>query len=242
MRRRIRRRLRIVSHAGAHIHGRRSAARSRFPRSAPGPVGEARHSQRLQRLPHRQIGAMGGSAAVESWFGPNRKGFQNYAEAFHAPWTDKPDAAALLAAVAADPTRAGIRPRERVDRTCAERVVRRTSPGASRPCGSRSDGADRCPRHAGKRYRPTRFGRLLRRCCPIPCRGVRIRAVSLLAAVPAADQPPADRERFERAAAEFIAAQRLNDDRPEARSTLGNFFAQRGRPPKRRPNTRLRCG
>jgi Flp pilus assembly protein TadD len=57
---------------------------------------------------------------------------------------------------------------------------------------------------------------------------VRIRAVSLLAGVATANQPPADRERFERAAAEFIAAQRLNADRPEARATLGNFYARRG--------------
>ena len=51
--------------------------------------------------------------------------------------------------------------------------------------------------------------------------------LSLLAAVPTASQPPADRERFERAAAEFVAAQRLNADRPEARATLGNFYARR---------------
>ncbi len=61
-----------------------------------------------------------------------------------------------------------------------------------------------------------------------PVRGVRIRAVSLLAAIPAVSQPPADRERFEQAASEFIAAQRLNADRPEARSALGNFLARRG--------------
>ena len=62
-----------------------------------------------------------------------------------------------------------------------------------------------------------------------PSRGVRIRAASLLAAVPTANQPPADRERFERAAAEFIDAQRFNADRPESRSALGSFFAKRGR-------------
>ena len=61
-------------------------------------------------------------------------------------------------------------------------------------------------------------------------RGVRVRAVSLLAVVPTADQPPVDREQFERAAAEFIAAQRFNDDRPESRSALGSFLAKRGRP------------
>jgi len=59
-------------------------------------------------------------------------------------------------------------------------------------------------------------------------RGVRIRAASLLAVVPTSSQPAGDRERFERAAAEFIAAQGLNADRPEARSTLGNFLARRG--------------
>jgi Flp pilus assembly protein TadD len=59
-------------------------------------------------------------------------------------------------------------------------------------------------------------------------RGVRISAAMLLASVPKLSQPPADRERFERAAAEFVAAQRLNADRPEARSTLGYFFARRG--------------
>ena len=58
-------------------------------------------------------------------------------------------------------------------------------------------------------------------------RGVRIKAADLLAVVPAASQPPADREKFERAAAEFVAAQRLNADRPESRSRLGNFYARR---------------
>ncbi len=62
-----------------------------------------------------------------------------------------------------------------------------------------------------------------------PVRGVRIRAASLLALVPAANQLPADRDRFERAAAEFIAAERFNADRPESRSALGGFFAKRGR-------------
>jgi len=62
-----------------------------------------------------------------------------------------------------------------------------------------------------------------------PVRGVRIRAASLLAVVPTANQPPADHERFERAAAELVASHRLNADRPESRSALGSFFAKRGR-------------
>jgi Flp pilus assembly protein TadD len=59
---------------------------------------------------------------------------------------------------------------------------------------------------------------------------VRIRAASLLAAVRSASQPPSDREQFDRAVAEFIAAQHLNADRPEARTTSGNFLARRRLP------------
>src|SRR5262249_20675835 len=66
-------------------------------------------------------------------------------------------------------------------------------------------------------------------------RGVRIRAAALLAVVPTANQPPADRERFERAAGEFVAAQRLNADRPEARAALANFYARRGLPADAEP-------
>jgi Flp pilus assembly protein TadD len=57
---------------------------------------------------------------------------------------------------------------------------------------------------------------------------VRTRAAALLAAVPATRQPAADREHFERAAAEFVAARRLNADRPEERATLASFYARRG--------------
>jgi hypothetical protein len=68
-------------------------------------------------------------------------------------------------------------------------------------------------------------------------RGVRIKAASLLAAVPTADQPPGDRHRFDGAAAEFVAAQRLNADRPEAHASLGNFSLGEGRRAKQKLNT-----
>ena len=48
---------------------------------------------------HADKSAEWAAAAIERWHGPDRKGFQNYAEAFHAAWTDQADAAALLAAV-----------------------------------------------------------------------------------------------------------------------------------------------
>jgi tetratricopeptide (TPR) repeat protein len=58
--------------------------------------------------------------------------------------------------------------------------------------------------------------------------GVRIRAASLLAGVPTAQLNANDRQRLGRAADEFITAQKSNADRPEARSMLGSYYAQRG--------------
>jgi tetratricopeptide (TPR) repeat protein len=46
--------------------------------------------------------------------------------------------------------------------------------------------------------------------------------------MPAAQQLPQDRASLDKAAQEFIAVQRLNADRPEGRTTLGNFFARQG--------------
>src|SRR5262249_26865852 len=59
-------------------------------------------------------------------------------------------------------------------------------------------------------------------------RGVRTRAASLLADIPPADVPESARGRLASATDEFVATQRLNADRPESRTSLGNFYAQRG--------------
>jgi Flp pilus assembly protein TadD len=75
---------------------------------------------------------------------------------------------------------------------------------------------------------PDRLWPLLSPLLSDPVRGVRIRTASLLAPVPTANQPAADRERFAHAADEFIAAQHFNADRPEARTALGAFYAHRG--------------
>jgi predicted CXXCH cytochrome family protein len=167
------------------------------------------------------------ATAVESWFGPHRKGFQTYAAAFHATWADQAGAATLLAAVAAD----GIAP-PIARATALTELASRVSPanidlaraGLTDPDPMARIGAlDMLENVPG--------GQLWLLVSPLlsdPVRGVRIRAASLLASVPTASQPQADRERFERAAAEFIAAQQLNADRPEGRTALANFLVRRG--------------
>jgi predicted CXXCH cytochrome family protein len=169
------------------------------------------------------------AAAVETWHGPIRKGLQTYAEAFHAAWTDQADAAALLAVVASDrhaPAMARASALSELGSRLSPSNMSLARTGLSDPDPMVRIGAlDMLQNVPAAQLWP-----VVSPLLSDSNRGVRIRTASLLAAVPTASQPPADRERFERAAAEFIAAQRLNADRPEARSTLGNFFARRGRP------------
>ena len=164
---------------------------------------------------------------IERWYGPNRKGFQNYAAAFRAAWNASADAPALLAAV--------------VDNLATPAIARATALTALAPYVS--DLNLEAARPALSDPDPmVRLGALdmvegvpLDQLWPLvspllsdPVRGVRIRAVALVAAVRPRDLAPADRGRFERAAAELVAAQQLNADRPEAHSALGDFYAHRG--------------
>jgi tetratricopeptide (TPR) repeat protein len=167
--------------------------------------------------------------AIEGWHGSARKGFQKYAEAFHADWTDQVNAAALLGVVASNANtpafaRASALSALRSRLSAANINLARAGLMDSDPM-VRIGAIDMLEGAPVNQLWP-----LVSPLLADSSRGVRTRAVSLLAAVPSAQQPAADRERFERAAAEFIAAQRLNADRPEARATLGNFLARRGLP------------
>ena len=165
--------------------------------------------------------------AIERWHGPVRKGFQNYAEAFQASWTDRADAAALLAIVAASPTTPAFARASALGELHA-RVsstnVELTRKGLNDPDPMVRIGAlDMLDGLPGDR-----IWSLVSPLLSDSSGGVRIKAVSVLASVPTASQPVSDRAAFERAATEFVAAQRLNADRPEARAVLGSFYARRG--------------
>ncbi len=178
---------------------------------------------------HTDKSAQWAESTIERWFGPNRQGFQNYAQAFHAAWNDQADAAKLLADVAGD---------QNTPAFARASALSDLAPFISPANGNlaREGLSDPDPMvriGALDMLEGAQSDQIWPLASPLlsnSSRGVRIRAASLLAAVPTANQPPADRERFERAAAEFIDAQHLNADRPEARSALGSFYAKRGRP------------
>ncbi len=176
---------------------------------------------------HSDKDAQWAAKAVESWFGANRKGFQSYAAAFDASRADQADAAALLAVVAADANAPAI-----ARATALAELAPRLTPANIGLARSALTGSDPMVRIGAldmlENVPPGQIWPWVSPLLADPVRGVRIRAASLLAAVPSASQPPPDRERFERAAKEFIDAQRTNADRPEARTTLGSFLARRG--------------
>ena len=176
---------------------------------------------------HADKSAEWAAAAIERWHGPNCKGWQKYAEAFHAAWTDQVDAAALLAVVAGDANAPAF-----ARASALTELAPYVSPANFTLARNALSDPDPMVRIGAldmlANLPAARLWPLVSPLLSDSNRGVRIRAVTLLAAVPTASQAPADRERFDRAVAEFIAAQRLNADRPEARSTLGNFYARRG--------------
>jgi predicted CXXCH cytochrome family protein len=175
---------------------------------------------------HADKSAEWAASAIEGWHGPNRKGFQNYAEAFHAAWNASADAPALLAAVASNRATPGIARASAL----AELAPYVSSSNMEAAHTGLSDPDPMVRIGALEMLGSVSLDHLWPLASPLlsdPVRGVRIRAAALLAAMPTASQPPADRERFERAAAELVAAQRLNADRPEARSALGDFYVLR---------------
>ena len=179
---------------------------------------------------HSDKPAAWAASAIEGWHGPSRKGLQTYAEAFHAALDEPGGCGGAACRVVASDRNAPAIARASALSELGSRVspsnINLARAGLSDPDPMVRIGAlDMLENVPAAQLWP-----LVSPLLSDSSRGVRIRAASLLAAVPTASQPPADRERFERAAAEFIAAQRLNADRPEARSALGNFLARRGQP------------
>ncbi|MGH6825447.1 tetratricopeptide repeat protein [Methyloceanibacter sp.] len=176
---------------------------------------------------HKDKPASWAATAIEGWFGPEREGLQNYAHAFHAAWHDEPGAATLLAAVAADAkapafARAGALAELAGHVSPANLGLARAGLSDPDPMVriAALDMLDNVP--------PNQLWPVVSPLLSDPVLGVRIKAASLLAGVSGDRLSGVDGERLKRATQEFLAAQALNADRPEARATLGGFYARQG--------------
>jgi tetratricopeptide (TPR) repeat protein len=167
------------------------------------------------------------ASAIERWYGPKREGFQHYAAAFDAAWSDKADAAAQLAKVAEDSDTPAF-----VRASALTELASRISPANIDLARAGLSDPDPLVRIAAldmlQNVPAAQIWQLVSPRLSDPVRGVRIAAAFLLAGAPPPSIPAADRERFEQASTEFIAAQRFNADRPEARAMLGSFDMKRG--------------
>ncbi|WP_312014521.1 cytochrome c3 family protein [Bradyrhizobium sp. AUGA SZCCT0283] len=172
---------------------------------------------------HKNQSAQWAAEKVAGWFGERKPDDRAYVAAFHAAWTEQPDAQRLLATVASSTDISSY----------ARASAMAELPGADVELAKRSL-ADPDPTvriGALDMLEGLPAGQLFPIAGPAltdPIRGVRIRAAELLASVSSTTLSKADREAFAGAATDFVAAQRLNADRPEARTALGNFAARQG--------------
>lgn len=176
---------------------------------------------------HRDKSPAWAAQAVESWFGPERKGWQHYGAAFHAARTQQLAAPGLLQQIAADTQQPAI-----ARATALSELGAYLTPASARVVVEQLRSTDALLRLGAVRGLagvplPQRWQWL----APLlgdPARAVRIEVAAQLAGVPAEQMSAAQREQFERALDDYIAAQRTNAERPESHVNLGLLHAERG--------------
>jgi predicted CXXCH cytochrome family protein len=174
---------------------------------------------------HADRSASWAAAAVRQWLGRDASGFQNFATAFHDADTRQPGAATSLLAIATSADEPAI-----VRASAFDRLADAGAPASTLTSGLRdTDALVRLGAlHALASAPPADQAVLAAPLLSDPIRTVRIAAARLLA--PSTSRlTVGDRAAFDRAAADLVAAARFNADRPEARVSLGVFFAGQGR-------------
>jgi len=152
-------------------------------------------------------------------------GYQTFADALHAADAGAAGAAAGLLATAADPAQSAI-----ARASALARLAGRPTPAVLEAAVSALDDPSALVRSTAVgllEMLPPGQRTIVARQLADPDRSVRMAAANLLAPL-SPDLTGSLRADFERAASEFIAAQRFNADRPEYRTNLGTFLAMRG--------------
>jgi tetratricopeptide (TPR) repeat protein len=170
------------------------------------------------------------AAKLRAWYGHDAGGFQRFAEAFHAAETGAGRALPRLAAIARDTREPAIVRASALALT--PRDFGRSPAGVDTVKQALSDADPLVRRAAVVALESLPLEQRSVLAVPRlsdPARLVRIEAARVMAPVRPETLDQSSRAAYERAADEFVAAQRTNDDRPEARTNLGTYFAARGR-------------
>jgi hypothetical protein len=171
---------------------------------------------------HADQGTAWAAAAVERWHGPERKGFQTWTETFAAARDGTAQASELLLQLAAAADAPAFVRASALDGLA--RYPSREAVGAAQRATADADPLLRLAALRTLRFLPAeQRWQLAHGLLDDPVRGVRLEAASLLVAVPQDRLAPSDRALLARAIEDYVAAQRLNADRPEARVNMGNL-------------------
>ena len=176
---------------------------------------------------HTNHDARWAASQVKTWYGHEPQGYQRFAAAFSAENAGALDAQAQLRAIAADASHPAI--------VRATALVQLNASDSQRGLETFAEGL-RDPNPllrlaALQSLANAPLAARLSLAAPLlsdPLKALRIEAVSVLAPVPADQLSAEQRGAFERASEEYVASQRYNADRAEARVNLGTFYANRG--------------
>jgi len=177
---------------------------------------------------HADETAQWADGMVQKWYGRRPTGFQQFATAFHAAERGAAEAGPALTDLAADPGRPPL-----VRATAIQLLGRFPSPNMLSTLRQGLADPDPLVRVASLQslelMPPEQRAPLAVPLLNDPLRAVRIESARLLAPTPADALTPEQRVAFDKAAEEFVATQRYIADRPEARTSLGTFYAARQR-------------
>jgi predicted CXXCH cytochrome family protein len=176
---------------------------------------------------HADRDARWAAARVKQWTGREPQGYQRFAAAFAAADAGAFDSQAQLRAVAADASHPAI-----ARATAVAQLNAAQGATAGDVVGAGARDANPLVRLAAlQSLGNAPVDARARLAAPLladPLRAIRIEAASVLAPVPPDQLTAEQRASFERAGAEYIASQKYNADRAEARVNLGAFYANLG--------------
>jgi tetratricopeptide (TPR) repeat protein len=176
---------------------------------------------------HEKEGAAWATAAVKQWYGRLRPDRAPWTAAFAAARARRPEAHDLLLQLASDRTQPGIvratalhelpEPHDRASHAALVAALGEADPMLRWTAAAALAEGTAAPHEA------------LRTLLQDPVRAVRMAAARGLATAPTGDWPAAEVAARDAALAEYVTAQQVNADRPEARMNLGNLLRDQGR-------------
>ncbi len=176
---------------------------------------------------HTDKSAVWASNSIDKWYGHARLGFQGFAEAIQAGIAGAPGAAQSLEGLIANGEQPAIARATALSMLSAYS----TPPNNATIRNGVTDGSAlvrRAVPQALSDADPATMGPTLAPLLDDPVRSVRIETAEVLANTSADALPPDVTASFARATGEYIAAQQLNADRPEAHLNLGLLYSKEG--------------